>query len=142
MPGSPLAVRYAPQLELLRIASLVITHAGLNTVVEALMEGTPMIAIPIAHDQPVIAARLARLKLAEVLQLKGLSSERIRTAVVKLLRDSRYRDSAQKAGADLRLLRGTGHAADIIEAALRKYVGLTHLDTNPMRLHDYVRVSS
>lgn len=142
MPGDPLVVRYAPQLELLRIASLVITHAGLNTVLETLMEGTPLIAIPLAYDQPAIADRLARLEVAAVLSPRDLSSERLRTAIVKLLSDSRYRESAQKVGADLRLLRGTRHAADIIETALMKYVGVAHPDTNRTHLHDYASVSS
>ena len=35
-----------------------INHAGINTVLETLMEGKPMIAIPITHDQPALAARL------------------------------------------------------------------------------------
>lgn len=46
MPGSPLVVGYAPQLELLKKATLTITHAGLNTVLESLSNGVPMVAIP------------------------------------------------------------------------------------------------
>ena len=34
LPGSPLVVDYAPQLELLRRAALTVTHAGLNTTLE------------------------------------------------------------------------------------------------------------
>lgn len=34
LPGNPLVVKYAPQLELLQKASLNITHAGLNTTLE------------------------------------------------------------------------------------------------------------
>lgn len=34
LPGSPLVVEYAPQLELLRKAALTITHAGMNTTLE------------------------------------------------------------------------------------------------------------
>lgn len=142
LPGCPLVVGFAPQLDLLKIASVVITHAGLNTVLETLMEGVPMIAIPIAHDQPAIAARLARLKLAEVMPFRGLSSESICTAVVALLNDSQYRESARKAGAILRTLRGVEDAADIIETTLAEHVGLAGSDSNPMRSRDYVKVSS
>src|SRR5207244_2301491 len=55
LKGDPIIVAYAPQLELLRRASLVITHAGLNTVLESLAHGVPMVAIPIANDQPGVA---------------------------------------------------------------------------------------
>ncbi len=59
LPGDPLVVKEAPQLELVKVATVVINHAGINTVLETLMEGKPMIAIPITHDQPALAARLA-----------------------------------------------------------------------------------
>ena len=36
---------YAPQLEILKRAAAVITHAGLNTVLESLAEGVPLVAI-------------------------------------------------------------------------------------------------
>ena len=46
LPGEPLVVRFAPQLELIKLARVVISHAGPNTSFEALMEGKPMIVIP------------------------------------------------------------------------------------------------
>src|SRR5579862_6184946 len=36
LPGRPIVVEFAPQLELIRRASVVITHAGLNTVLESI----------------------------------------------------------------------------------------------------------
>ena len=95
--------RYAPQLELLKLAKIVITHGGPNTVFEALMEGKPMVAIPLAHDQPAVAARLARLGIAEVLPVMRLSAKRIRSAVTKVLNDPSYRDAAVKMQANFTL---------------------------------------
>lgn len=51
LPGSPLVVGYAPQLELLQRATLAITHAGMNTTLESLSNGVPMVAIPVANDR-------------------------------------------------------------------------------------------
>jgi MGT family glycosyltransferase len=121
LPGQPLVTRYAPQLELLRIAKIVITHGGSNTVFEALMEGKPMIAIPLAHDQPAMAARLARLNIAEVLPVMRLSADRIRRAVTKLLKDGRYQDAAMKLQSSIRPICGSVRAAEIIEEALERY---------------------
>ena len=87
LPGNPVTTRYAPQLELLKLAQVVITHGGPNTVFESLMEGKPMVAIPLAHDQPAVSARLARLNIAEVLPVMRLSARRIRTAVKRVLQD-------------------------------------------------------
>jgi zeaxanthin glucosyltransferase len=59
IPSNTIIVRSAPQIELLKRAVLCITHAGLNTTLEALAHGVPMVAIPIAYDQPGVAARIA-----------------------------------------------------------------------------------
>lgn len=118
LPGNPLVTRYAPQLELLKLANIVITHGGPNTVFEALMEGKPMIAIPLAHDQPAVATRLARLKLAEVLPVMRLSAKRIRKAAVQLLSDPGYRDAAVEMQEKLKSLRGLERAVDVIEGSL------------------------
>jgi MGT family glycosyltransferase len=56
MRGNAVVVKFAPQLELLEQAALCITHAGLNTVLESLACGVPMVAIPITNDQPGVAA--------------------------------------------------------------------------------------
>ena len=53
--GDPIVVAFAPQLELLDRAAFIITHAGLNTALEALAHGLPMVAIPITNDQPGVA---------------------------------------------------------------------------------------
>jgi MGT family glycosyltransferase len=141
-PGDPLVVRYAPQLDLLKLADIVITHAGPNTVFETLMQGVPMIAIPIAHDQPAIAARLARLKLAQVIPQRGLSAEKLRAAVITLLNDPCYRASARQVGAQVRLLHGAAHAADIIEAALARHEDQAQAKPSPAYSSTYASVSS
>jgi len=121
LPGKPVVVRYAPQPELLRHVDLVITHAGLNTVFETLREGKPMIAIPLAYDQPAVAMRLERLGVAEVLPATRLSPARIRRAIRKVLADSRYADAAKRIQSQLCAIDGAGRAATIMENALEPY---------------------
>ena len=58
LAGDPLIVSFAPQLEILKQAALVITHAGVNTVLESLSEGVPLVAVPLGNDQFGVAARL------------------------------------------------------------------------------------
>ena len=120
LPGNPVVVKYAPQLELLNRAEIVITHAGPNTVLEALMQGKPMLALPITLDQPAIAAHLARLGVAEVLSTENRSAQQIRAALIKMRKDSGYQDAAQNLKTAIRSLRGLDRAVDIIEEALAK----------------------
>jgi MGT family glycosyltransferase len=121
LPGHPVIRNVVPQLELLKVAKVVITHGGPNTVLETLLEGKPMIVIPIAHDQPAVAARLARLGLAKVLPVMRLSAKMIRSAVVSVLDDPGYRDAALEMQAKLRSIRGGEQAVTIIEEAMEKY---------------------
>jgi MGT family glycosyltransferase len=121
LPGNPLVVQNAPQLELLKRAEIVITHAGPNTAFEALIEGKPMIAIPKSFDQPAIASRLEWLEAAEVLPLKELSPQRIRTALLKILNDDSYRRTARELREKILAARGLERAADLIEDALQRY---------------------
>lgn len=53
-----IAVTHAPQLELLKRASLMITHCGVNTLHECAYFGVPMVALPITFDQPGNAIRM------------------------------------------------------------------------------------
>ena len=46
LPGNPLVVNFAPQLALLDRCAVLITHAGLNTTLEAISRGVPMVAMP------------------------------------------------------------------------------------------------
>jgi len=118
LPGNPLVVRQAPQLELIKMAEIVINHAGINTVLETLMEGKPMIAIPITHDQPALAARLSWLHLAEVIPERRLSASALRSAVLKVLSDSSYGDSAREIQGKLHAGRGLERAVEVIERCL------------------------
>jgi UDP:flavonoid glycosyltransferase YjiC (YdhE family) len=85
------------------------------------MAGKPIIAIPLAYDQPAIAARLKRLHIAEVLPVMGLSSKRIREAITKVLSENRFHDSAIEMQSQFSLLHGTERAVDIIEESLDRY---------------------
>lgn len=58
-PGNVVVVQNAPQLGLLRKASVMISHCGLGSVKEAMVHAVPVVAIPLTLDQPGNAARIA-----------------------------------------------------------------------------------
>ena len=115
--GKPLIVPFAPQLALLQKAALTITHAGLNTALESLARGVPMVAIPITNDQPGVARRLEWLGLAEVVLPRQMTVERVRQAVERVLEDPSYRERARGRAHEIAGLNGLGRAADIVEQA-------------------------
>lgn len=115
--GDPIVVPVAPQLQLLDRATLAITHAGLNTALESMTRGVPMVAIPITNDQPGVARRLEWLGLGEVVLPRQLTATRLRQAVERVLGDPGYRTRADARAAEIADLDGVVRAADIVDEA-------------------------
>lgn len=118
LPGNPVVVSYAPQLDLLRRSTLAVTHAGLNTVLEALSIGLPMVAIPVTNDQPGIAARVAWVGAGKAIALKHLTSQALRAAVVRVRSDPSYRAAAERVRNSIQAAGGAPRAAELIEQSL------------------------
>src|SRR5262249_30263810 len=74
VPNNAIIVKRAPQLELLKRASVCITHAGLNTVLESLAQGVPQVAIPVTYDQPGVAARIVNKQTGVATSLDKLTA--------------------------------------------------------------------
>ena len=118
LPGSPIVVGYAPQLDLVARASLVITHAGLNTTMETLGQGVPMVAIPVANDQPGVASRLAHAGAGLVVPLPGLNHERLRRAIERVMSEPGFAENAKRLQAAILRAGGAERASRVIEQAL------------------------
>ena len=118
VPGSPIVVKAAPQLALLKRASLCITHAGMNTTLESLSNGVPMVAIPVTNDQPAVAARIAWTKTGKVVYLNNCTVDNLKTAIKQVLFQPEYRQNALKLKTEIEQVGGTAKAAEIIEEVL------------------------
>jgi MGT family glycosyltransferase len=118
LPGDPIVVPFAPQLELLKRAAVCITHAGLNTALEALTNGVPMVAVPITNDQPGVAARVRWTRSGEVVPLKKLTASSVREAVSVVLTKPHYRDNARKLQAEIAGLKPLDRASEVVESVL------------------------
>ena len=116
--GNPLVVGYAPQLELLQKTTLTITHAGMNTTLESLNNGVPMVAIPIANDQPGVASRIVWSGCGEAIPVKKVNVNNLRTAIKKVLTEDSYQKNALRLQAAIKKAGGTKRAIDIVEQAI------------------------
>jgi MGT family glycosyltransferase len=115
VPSNTIVVRIAPQIELLKRAALCITHAGLNTALEALAQGVPMVAIPIGYDQPGVAARIAYHGVGEFVEVDNLTARHLSELIAKVTANRNYRDKARWFQKVIAKARGLDLAADIIE---------------------------
>ena len=118
LPGSPLVVGNAPQLELLQRASLTITHAGLNTALESISHSVPMVAIPITNDQPGVAARIVWTGCGEMVKLQGLNVPKLRSSIERVLTQETYRNNGTRLQTANQQAGGVTKAADIIERVI------------------------
>jgi len=119
LSGDPLVVRYAPQLDIVKRAAAVITHAGLNTTLESLAAGVPLVCIPLGNDQPGVAARVAARGAGVVVPRRKLNAKRLRLAVHAVLEDEKYRCAARQVQASILRVDGLQRAADKIEDVLK-----------------------
>jgi MGT family glycosyltransferase len=118
LPGSPLVVRAAPQLELLDRASLTITHAGMNTTLESLARGVPLVAIPITNDQPGVAARIAWTGTGLVVPPSRLTASKLRKAITRVLFEPSFKAEAARLRDAIARAGGLSKAADVVERLL------------------------
>jgi zeaxanthin glucosyltransferase len=115
VPPNTIVVQSASQIELLKRAALCITHAGLNTALEALAQGVPMVAIPIGFDQPGVAARIAYHGVGEFVEVGNLTAQHLAQLIAKVRANPNYRDKARWFQKILAETHGLDVAADVIE---------------------------
>jgi len=117
-PNNAIIAKRVPQLELLKQATVCITHAGLNTALESLAQGVPQLAIPVTYDQPGVAARIAHHKTGVVTSLDKLTADRLALLLEEVLTDPTYRENARKLQKAIKQANGLSVAADLIEESL------------------------
>ena len=115
VPSNAIIVHQAPQLELLKRASVCITHAGLNTVLESLAQGVPQLAIPVTFEQPGIAARIAAKQTGVTMSFADLTPEHLSTLLDEVLNNPVYRENARMFQGIIARTNGLSMATDIVE---------------------------
>jgi zeaxanthin glucosyltransferase len=116
--GNPVIVKYAPQLEILKLASVCITAGGLNTINEALAHGVPLVAIPITNDEPAAAARIEWSGVGKSVHIKRLTVARLRAVLEQVLVDPAYRENARRIQKEIAGLNALEHASQVVESVL------------------------
>jgi zeaxanthin glucosyltransferase len=119
IPASAIVVPKAPQIELLKRAELCITHAGINTTLESLALGVPMVAIPVGFDQPGIAARIVYHGVGKSVPVASINKEDLSEAIEEVLGNPTYQDRAHWFERTIAQTQGLDRAADVLERAFQ-----------------------
>jgi MGT family glycosyltransferase len=113
-PKNFMVQRHVPQLELLPHLDAVVCHGGHNTVCEALLNGLPMVVIPIAYDQSHVAGRVVRVGAGLRLNFNRFKANHLEDAMNEILNNTIYKDAAKQIGASFTAAGGTTHAANLL----------------------------
>jgi zeaxanthin glucosyltransferase len=117
LPGNPLIYDWVKQEAVLALADLVVCHGGMNSVLEPLAAGLPMVVMPLAFEQSAVAARLEHAGVARALS-RRTSVRRLADAIAEVRTTPGFREGAAAVRLEMRDSGGVSRAADLIEAAL------------------------
>lgn len=107
---------FFPQLQVLRQTAVFITHAGMNSTMEALYFAVPLVAVPQQPEQVATARRLEELGLGRHLAAEDVGPEALRAAASALHTDAQVRRNVAAMSEIVRSAGGAVAAADAIEA--------------------------
>jgi zeaxanthin glucosyltransferase len=113
--GDVVVVPYAPQPQLLERVHAFVTHGGANSVMEAMVAGTPLLVVPLSGDQPWQAQFVEQRRVGIRLDRKLFDRQRCQDALARLLReDSEFRANARQVQESYRNQDGAREAANLI----------------------------
>jgi MGT family glycosyltransferase len=113
----PENVQIAPhvqQLTVLAEADIFVTHGGLNSTMEALYYGVPLIVIPTTREQRLTARRIRDLGLGTMLERADLTAETLRTTARDVAANRTMRDNVRRMQLTTREAGGAQRAADML----------------------------
>lgn len=109
---------WVPMLKLLKKTDVLITHAGTNSVCEAIMECVPMVTIPILDAQPIVAQRVADTGCGVRLSFKRSKAGDIRNMVDQLANNADFNANLVEMKQSFTQAGGSMRAARLLEDLL------------------------
>jgi UDP:flavonoid glycosyltransferase YjiC (YdhE family) len=119
LPANVLARPRVPQLAVLEHVDAVVSHAGHNTVCEALANGLPLVLAPIRDDQPVVAEQVVRAGAGIRVRFGRAGAAELGAAIAAVLEDPGYRRAAGVIARSFAEAGGAAAAADALEGLVR-----------------------
>lgn len=120
LPENVRAYPHVNQMEVLAEADVFCTHCGMNSTMESLYMGVPMVMYPQQAEERSVADRAAELGTG--IRLRRTDARGIRTAIEEVLENRAYKEAAVRMRADLRTCGGAKLAAELIEKTAKREV--------------------
>lgn len=119
-PANFLIAPHVPQLEVLERTDLFVSHGGMNSIMESLWFGVPLVVVPQMMEQEMNACRVQELGLGLMLDRETLTPEKLRAAVDQVAGDPAFRSRVQEMQQEIRQSGGYRRAADAIISYMQR----------------------
>ncbi|MFI0469624.1 glycosyltransferase [Saccharopolyspora sp. 5N102] len=96
IPDNVHVVEWVPQALLMRCIDMLVTHAGPATARQAIVNGVPVVAIPLLFDAFEISTRFEQHGMGVQLDWTSFTPEEVATAANKVLNDPKYKVAARR----------------------------------------------
>ena len=114
-PANVVAAPHVPQLRVLRQSDVFVSHGGMNSTMEALSLGVPLVVVPQMADQFMNAQRVAELGIGRSLAGVEPTPEALVAAIEAVLADAAARDRLAALRPEVTAGGGAVAAAEAIE---------------------------
>lgn len=115
IPDNFIVQDYIPQNEVLKYADVAITHNGLNSMNDLILNEVPFVSLPMGADQPALADRIAELNAGIRLEYQQVDSAELKAAVEKVQTEPDYLNNLKKIKESFLDAGGYKKAVDAIE---------------------------
>ncbi|MEV4603095.1 macrolide family glycosyltransferase [Amycolatopsis sp. NPDC049253] len=114
LPPNAEALPSVPQQAVLGHASAFVSHAGMNSIMEALSRAVPLVTLPQVPEQAVNARRVRALGLGEALDSEALTPELVRETVLRVAGDAGLHDRLARMAKEITAAGGAKAAAGAV----------------------------
>jgi len=118
IPDNATVATFVSQLDVLPGCTVFVNHGGMNSVMESLFHGVPMVVVPQIPEQACTAKMMTDAKLGVAIDPRVSSAEVLRDAVTKVARDVTVAENVRKMQQIIRATNGPRDAATAILGAL------------------------
>jgi UDP:flavonoid glycosyltransferase YjiC (YdhE family) len=119
-PGSNLlVVKWAPQLSILQRAAVMVTHGGMNSIMECIHFTVPMVIVPGLRDQPGNMARAVHHRIAVAARMKDITAGQLVGLIESAMHNADLRQALSRMKDRIAAETGMEAAVELIEATGR-----------------------
>lgn len=115
IPDNFTVKKWLPQMSVLAQADLFITHGGMNSVMESIVQETPMCVVPCVNDQMQNGQMVEKLGLGCKLDFMSIDAIEVREIAYKIMKDKNVKVELHNMKEKMNRSMGVIDAADIIE---------------------------